>query len=212
MLYLLGSTADKGLGVQNGVQLAQNGGKVGVSLDSGQQVVITALLFDNSCCLLGQNTDLLMAVLKEIEIYCVKHKSWFQKVRCFVFCFLHYKRITAHKYLSVPSSLHHGHDDVLCGHEGQLMADVSLDDFGVDHQTLCDVLQGAEDDVRRQEGLRKGDPPVKEQGVKWVNMNKYPLGQVPSESPDTFKETVHSKKLKLNNLTTNYKLVRSTRR
>ena len=87
MLYLLGSTADKGLGVQNGVQLAQNGGKVGVSLDSGQQVVITALLFDNSCCLLGQNTDLLMAVLKEIEIYCVKHKSWFQKVRCFVFLF-----------------------------------------------------------------------------------------------------------------------------
>lgn len=64
MLYLLGSTADKGLGVQYGVQLAQNGGEVGVSLDSGQQVVITALLFDNSCCLLGQNTDLLMAVLK----------------------------------------------------------------------------------------------------------------------------------------------------
>lgn len=64
MLYLLGSTADKGLGVQYGVQLAQNGGEVGVLLDSGQQVVITALLFDNSCCLLGQNTDLLMAVLK----------------------------------------------------------------------------------------------------------------------------------------------------
>ena len=64
MLYLLGGTADKGLGVQYSVQLAQNGGEVGVSLDSGQQVIITALLFDNSCCLLGQNADLLMAVLK----------------------------------------------------------------------------------------------------------------------------------------------------
>lgn len=42
------------------------------------------------------------------------------------------------------------------------MADVSLDDFGVDHQSLGDVLQGAEDDVSRQEGLRQGDPPADE--------------------------------------------------
>lgn len=67
------------------------------------------------------------------------------------------------KYLSVASSLHHGHDDVLCGHEGQLQADVSLDDFGVDHQALGDVLQRAQDDVRRQEGLGQGDPPTCEQ-------------------------------------------------
>ena len=73
------------------------------------------------------------------------------------------------------------------------MANVSLDDFGVDHQTLCDVLQGAEYDVRRQEGLRKGDPPAQERGVKWVNMNKHSLSQVPTERPDTFKETVDSK-------------------
>lgn len=65
MLYLLGSTTNKGLRVQYGVQLSQNGGEVGVSLDSGQQVVITALLFDHSCRLLGQNTDLFVAVLKE---------------------------------------------------------------------------------------------------------------------------------------------------
>lgn len=66
-----------------------------------------------------------------------------------------------HRYLSVPSGLHHGHDDVLRGHEGQLMADVSLNDFGVDHQSLCDVLQGGEDDVRCQEGLGQGDPPAR---------------------------------------------------
>lgn len=65
MLYLLGSTTNKGLGVQYGVQLTQNGGKVSVPLDSGQQVVITSLLFDHSCRLLRQNTNLLVAVLQE---------------------------------------------------------------------------------------------------------------------------------------------------
>lgn len=69
-----------------------------------------------------------------------------------------------HLYLSVPSSLHHGHDDVLCGHEGQLMTDVSLNDFGIDHQSLCDVLQGTEDDVSCQERLGEGDPPAHHQG------------------------------------------------
>lgn len=63
--YLLWSPANEGLGVQQGVQLTQNGGKVGVLLDSGQKVVITALLLDHSCCLLGQNSDLLVTVLEE---------------------------------------------------------------------------------------------------------------------------------------------------
>lgn len=62
-------------------------------------------------------------------------------------------------YLSVSSSLNHGHDDVLCGHEGQLVADVPLDDLWIDHKTLCDVLQGAEDDVCRQERLGQRNPP-----------------------------------------------------
>ncbi len=50
------------------------------------------------------------------------------------------------------------------------MADVPLNDFGVDHQPLCDVLQGAEDDVCCQEGLRQGDPPAHERGGE---MSKY---------------------------------------
>lgn len=75
MLYLLGSATDEGLGVQYGVQLPQNGGEVGVPLDSGQQVVVTALLFDHSCCLLGQNADLLVAVLKEKkDVIILKHR------------------------------------------------------------------------------------------------------------------------------------------
>lgn len=69
-----------------------------------------------------------------------------------------------HQYLSVPSGLHHGHNDVLRGHEGQLMADVSLNNLGVDDESLCDVLQSAEDDVSCQEGLGQRDPPGHERG------------------------------------------------
>lgn len=41
-----------------------------------------------------------------------------------------------------------------------------LDDPGVDHQPLADVLQRAEDDVGRQEGLGQGDPPAGGGGVR----------------------------------------------
>lgn len=44
------------------------------------------------------------------------------------------------------------------------MTDVSLNDFGIDHQSLCDVLQGTEDDVSCQEGLGEGDPPASSRG------------------------------------------------
>lgn len=93
-----------------------------------------------------------MAVLKEAE------SCYLKKYKLIVHGHLPYAE--KHRYLSVPSSLHHGHDDVLGGHEGQLMTDVSLNDFGIDHQSLCDVLQGTEDDVSCQEGLGEGDPPV----------------------------------------------------
>lgn len=72
---------------------------------------------------------------------------------------------TSLSYLSVLSSLNHRHNDVFRGHEGELMADVSLNDFWVDHQTLCDVLQGAEDDVCCQERLWEGNPPIKKKRV-----------------------------------------------
>lgn len=65
--YLLRSATNKGLGVQYAVQLTQNRGKVGVFLDPFQQVIIAALLFDHGCCLLGQDADLLVAVLTGAE-------------------------------------------------------------------------------------------------------------------------------------------------
>lgn len=74
-LYLLRSAAYKGLGVQDGVKLPQDGGKVRVPLDSGQQVVVTALLFHHGCCLLGQNADLLVAILQNVETCCFEHKT-----------------------------------------------------------------------------------------------------------------------------------------
>ena len=41
------------------------------------------------------------------------------------------------------------------------MENVPLDDLGIDHQPLGDVLQGAEDDVSSQEGLGQGDSPAR---------------------------------------------------
>ena len=50
------------------------------------------------------------------------------------------------------------------------MTDVSLNDFGVHHKSLCNVLQCAEDNVCSQEGLRQGDPPTHErEKVKLAN-------------------------------------------
>lgn len=58
---------NESLGVQYVIQLPQNRGKIGVSPDSGQQVVITTLLLHHSSCLLGQNANLLVAVLEKAE-------------------------------------------------------------------------------------------------------------------------------------------------
>lgn len=63
MINLLWRSANERLGVQQGIQLPQNGCEVGVLLHSGQQVVVPTLLFNYSCCLLGQDTNLLMTVL-----------------------------------------------------------------------------------------------------------------------------------------------------
>ena len=55
--------------------------------------------------------------------------------------------------LSVSALLHHGHDDVLGGHEGQLLLNMPLDDARVHHQALADVLQRHQHAVRREERL-----------------------------------------------------------
>lgn len=82
--YLLRCMTNEGLGVQYVIQLPQNRGKIGVSLDSGQQVVITTLLLHHSCCLLGQNANLLVAVLEKAETSIFKHKSKLPKTNSFM--------------------------------------------------------------------------------------------------------------------------------
>lgn len=42
-----------------------DGAEVRISTHTGNEVIITPFLFHNSSCLLGENTDLLMAILQE---------------------------------------------------------------------------------------------------------------------------------------------------
>ena len=62
--------------------------------------------------------------------------------------------------LAIPSCPHHCHDEVLGGHEGQLLLDMPLNHLGVDHQALHDVLHGGENGVCSEEGLSQCDPSV----------------------------------------------------
>jgi hypothetical protein len=71
------------------------------------------------------------------------------------------------RLLPVAAALDDRHDDVLGGHERQLLCDPPADDLGVDDEPLGHVLQRREHDVGRQEGLGEGDPPVRAAGV-WL--------------------------------------------
>ena len=121
---LLGGTADEGLGVEERVELGDNGGKVRLGLDALDEVVLAALLLDNSTGLVREDTDLLVALL------------------------------------AVAAGLDHGHDNVLGGHEGELLRDAAGNDLGVDDHTLADILEGGEEDVGGEERLGEGDAAV----------------------------------------------------
>lgn len=42
-----------------------DGAEIRISTHTGNEVIITPFLFHNSSCLLGENTDLLVAILQE---------------------------------------------------------------------------------------------------------------------------------------------------
>ena len=65
------------------------------------------------------------------------------------------------RLLPVPASLDDSHDDVLGGHERQLLRDAPGNHLWVHDEALRDVLQRREHDIRSQECLRKGDPPIR---------------------------------------------------
>jgi len=52
--------------------------------------------------------------------------------------------------LPIPSFFDHGHDNIFCRHEWQLLRNPTSDDFGINNKSLGDVLQCREDNVRRQ--------------------------------------------------------------
>lgn len=124
LVDLLGGTADKGRGVEEGVELSPDGLEVVVLLDALDEVVVAALLLDDGTGLVREDTDLLVALL------------------------------------AVTAGLDNGHDDVLGGHEGELLVDPAADNLGVDDETLGDVLHGREEDVGGEERLGEGDTAV----------------------------------------------------
>lgn len=63
LLYLLRSTSSEGGGIQQAFELFMDRAEVRISADTGNEVIITPFLFYNSSCLLGENTNLLVAIL-----------------------------------------------------------------------------------------------------------------------------------------------------
>ena len=61
--YLLGGAADKGAGVEQGVELAVDRRKVRRLLHPFDEVVVAALHLDHARSLVGKDADLLMANL-----------------------------------------------------------------------------------------------------------------------------------------------------
>lgn len=100
-----------------------------------------------------------------------KNSTYLQKIKRLAFLLVHASGLHGVdtnglvELLSVASSLDALHEDVLGGHEWQLLLDVSLDDLlmnpprnstylGPDNKTGSDVLDNSEDDIRREESLR----------------------------------------------------------
>lgn len=63
LVDLLGGAADEGLGVEELGELVNDGGEVGVGLDTVDEVVLASLLLDDGAGLVRQDADLLVALL-----------------------------------------------------------------------------------------------------------------------------------------------------
>ena len=137
---LLRSTTNESIGIDNAVESVGDGGEERISLD---------------------------ALHKSKE----KNSTYLQKIKRRAFLHVHASGLNGVltngivERPSVASSLDALHEDVLGGHEWQLLLDVSLDDLlmnpprnstylGPDNKTGSDVLDNSEDDIRREESLR----------------------------------------------------------
>ena len=63
--------------------------------------------------------------------------------------------------LPISTLLHDCHDNVLGGHERQLLKNVPLDDLRIHHQPLRYILQRLQNDITRQKRFRECNPSVR---------------------------------------------------
>lgn len=62
--------------------------------------------------------------------------------------------------LSIPSLLNNGHNDVLSGHERELLGDAAGNDLRIHDEPLRDILERGQNNISGQEGFRKRNPSV----------------------------------------------------
>ncbi len=137
LVHLLGCTPNKRLGVQQVVQNPPYRFKIRVVFDPLDEVVLSALLLDHPCRLVGEDADAFVSFLSVTSGVgvgiCVGTRG-----RLCDEC----------------------HDDILGCHEGQLLGDSGGDDLGVNDEAFANILKGAQDDIGCEEGLGEGDPAV----------------------------------------------------
>ncbi len=64
------------------------------------------------------------------------------------------------RFLSIAAFLDDGHDDIFGGHEGKLLGNASSDDFGINDETLRNILKGRDDDVGSEERFWESDATI----------------------------------------------------
>lgn len=66
--YLLGCSASERRGVQQMLQLGVDGAEVGICPNALYEVIVAPFLLNHGSCLLGEHSDLLVAVLGREEV------------------------------------------------------------------------------------------------------------------------------------------------
>lgn len=127
---MLGGTPDEALRIQESLQVTFDRVKVGLSLDTSDEIVLETELLDLISSLVRQDLRENLSVYSEILV--VKDINPDLLVRL----------------LSVTTFLNDGHDNVLSSHERQLLGDTASNNLGVNDESFRDVLQSGDDNVR----------------------------------------------------------------
>lgn len=151
LVHLLGCAADEALRLEELAELALDGVEVWVGPDAVNQVVLEALRLHLVRRLVREN---LPSPARSASFSDSNNRPKRTYPDLLV------------RLLAVAAGLDDGHDDVLRGHERQLLRDPACDDLRVDDEALGDVLQRREHDVCGEERLGERDPPVRAARVR----------------------------------------------